>query len=137
MCTTLYGLSRYDLIMDIEKQILDHEQEQARMRAVLRQGYAELIERIDEEIQAGATAGMFVAKISALKELGRLYQTHEKPGQAGKLTELQVSKLLEAERARTRAEVLEEVKAASRAALTQGSVGVREALIELSDKSLS
>ena len=123
--------------MDIEKQLLDHEEQSARMREVLRHGYSALIERLDDEIEAGATAGLFVAKISALKELGRLYQVHERPGAAGKLTESQVSKLLEAERARTRAEVLEEVKALRANAVSQGHVGVREALLELSDKSLS
>jgi hypothetical protein len=123
--------------MDMERQILDHEEQSAKMREVLRLGYSELIERIDEEIEAGATAGMFVAKISALKELGRLYQTHERPGQAGKLTEVQVARMLEAERVRVRLEVLEEVKAMRQTAITSGAVGVREALIELSDKSLS
>jgi hypothetical protein len=134
LCTTLY---RYPDGMDIERQLLDHEEQSAKMREVLRLGYNELIARLDDEIAAGATAGLFVAKIAAMKELGRLYQTHEKPGQAGKLTELQVSKLLEAERVQVRAQVLAEVKSMRQQALTSGAVGVREALIELSDKSLS
>lgn len=121
----------------MEQVTADHEEQSARMREVLRTSLASLVEKIDDQLDVDPTAGMVMAKIAALRELGRLYQTSERPGQTGKLTELQVSKLLEAERARTRLEVLEELKQSRQNSLESGSRGVRESLLELSDKSLS
>ena len=121
--------------MDIEQYNTDHEAQTARVREFLAVELKGLIDTVKAQIAFDPTAGMITALIAAYRELGRNYQTQEKPG-GGRLTEVQVSRLIEEARLAERARVLEEVRGESRRALDSAGTGVREALIALSDKSL-
>jgi predicted transcriptional regulator len=123
--------------MDDIELITDHEDKSQRARAYLSQEYQDLINALKAEIEDEPTAGMLAVLVSALKAYGELYQVRTAPGASGKLTEVQVSRLIQAAVAEERARVLEEVKASQRAALSQASGDVRENLKALSDKSLS
>lgn len=120
--------------MDTAQQ-QDHASRAEEVRAHIAHELTGLIEVIKAELRDGATAGMTVALIAAYKELGRLYQTHERPGGRG-LTETQVARMLAADRAQQRVELEAEQRASARLALERGAVDVREALAALSDKSL-
>jgi hypothetical protein len=123
--------------MDDIELITDHEDKSQRARAYLSQEYQDLINALKAEIEDEPTAGMLAVLVSALKAYGELYQVRTAPGSSGKLTEVQVSRLIQAAVSEERTRVLEEVKASQRAALSQASGDVRENLKALSDKSLS
>lgn len=123
--------------MDDIELITDHEDKSQRARAYLSQEYQDLINALKAEIEDEPTAGMLAVLVSALKAYGELYQVRTAPGGSGKLTELQVSRLIAAAVNEERARVLEEVKQASRQALDRAGTDVREGLKALSDKSLS
>ncbi len=121
--------------MDMEQYTDDHDAQSRRVRDFLALELKGLIDTLKAQIQFDPSAGMITALIAAYRELGRNYQTHERPG-GGRLTELQVSRLIEAERLAERARVLDEVNASQRGMLQQAGTSVRESLIALSDKSL-
>jgi hypothetical protein len=126
--------------MDDIELITDHEAKSIQARQFLSSEYRELINAIKAAIDFDPTdpsPSMLAVLVAALKGYGELYQVKTPPGQSGKLTEIQVSRLIQAAVAEERTRVLEEVKASQRQALSQASGDVRENLKALSDKSLS
>lgn len=126
--------------MDDIELISDHEEKSTQARQYLSAEYRELINAVKASLDFDPhdpSPGLLAVLVSALKAYGELYQVRTAPGASGKLTELQVSRLIQAAVSEERARVLEEVKASQRAALSQASGDVRENLKALSDKSLS
>lgn len=113
-----------------------HEVKAVKAREFLAHEYEELISSLKGQASFEPTAGILAVLVSALKAYGELFQVKQAPGERGKITEVQAAKMLAAERERTRAEVLEEVKASREAMLGAAQAGVRESLIALSEKSL-
>lgn len=125
--------------MDDIEIVDDHADKSRQARDFLAHEFKDLINAIKAELDlnpAEVTAGMLAVLVSALKGYGDLYQVKQGPGQSGKLTELQVSRLIQAAVSEERARVLEEVKAGQQQALMKASGDVRENLKALSDKSL-
>ena len=114
---------------------MDHDARVEETRAFLAGKLQQLIEKLEAQIEYDPTAGMAAALIQAYRELGRLYQTSERPGGKG-LTEAAVARMLESERARVRAETIVELTSARKALEGSAVQDVREALKALSDKSL-
>lgn len=125
--------------MDDIELITDHEDKSQQAREYLAHEFKDLINALKDQMdmdQGSVTAGMLSVLVSALKGYGDLYQVKQAPGQSGKLTELQVSKLIAAAVSEERLRVLEEVKAGQQEALLRAGGNVRENLKALSDKSL-
>jgi hypothetical protein len=122
--------------MDDIELITDHEDKSQRARDYLSQEYKDLINAVKDHVDLDPTPGMLAVLVSALKAFGELYQVRTAPGASGKLTELQVSRLIQAAVSEERTRVLEEVKSVQRQALKRASGDVRENLKALSDKSL-
>jgi hypothetical protein len=122
--------------MDDIELITDHEDKSQRARDYLSQEYKDLINAVKDHVDLDPSPGMLAVLVSAMKAYGELYQVRTAPGASGKLTELQVSRLIQAAVSEERARVLEEVKLSQRQALSQASGDVRENLKALSDKSL-
>lgn len=125
--------------MDDIELITDHEDKSQQAREYLAHEFKDLINALKDQMdmdQGSVTAGMLSVLVSALKGYGDLYQVKTPPGQQGRLTELQVSKLIAAAVAEERLRVLEEVKAGQQQALMKAGGDVRENLKSLSDKSL-
>jgi hypothetical protein len=122
--------------MDDIELIADHEDKQLRAREYLSQEYRDLVNAIKDHVELEPSPGMLAVLVSALRAYGELYQVRTAPGGSGKLTELQVSRLIQAAVSEERQRVLEEVRAGERQALTRASGDVREALRALSEKSL-
>lgn len=122
--------------MDDIELVTDHEDKSQRAREYLSQEFKDLINALKDQIDMEPTAGMIAVLVSALKGYGDLYQVKQAPGASGKLTELQVSRLIQAAVSEERARVLDEVKAGQQQALMKAGGDVREALKALSDKSL-
>lgn len=123
-------------VMNEVEIIADHEAKSEQARSYLSQEYKDLINAVKDHVDMEPTPGMLAVLVSALKAYGELYQVRTAPGGAGKLTELQVSRLIQAAVSEERARVLEEVKQTRQAALSQASGDVREGLKALSEKSL-
>jgi len=122
--------------MDDIELISDHDDRSARARDYLSQEYKDLVNALKAQIDMEPTAGMLAVLVSVLKAYGDLYQVRTPPGGQGKLTEIQVSRLVQAAVSEERARVLEEGRAERQRALSQASGDVRESLRSLSDKSL-
>lgn len=125
--------------MDDIELITDHEDKSQQAREYLAHEFKDLINALKDQMdmdQGSVTAGMLSVLVSALKGYGDLYQVKTPPGQQGRLTELQVSKLIAAAVSEERLRVLEEVKAGQQQALMKAGGDVRENLKSLSDKSL-
>lgn len=125
--------------MDDIELITDHEDKSQQAREYLAHEFKDLINALKDQMdmdQGSVTAGMLSVLVSALKGYGDLYQVKTPPGQQGRLTELQVSKLIAAAVSEERLRVLEEVKAGQQQALMKAGGDVRENLRSLSDKSL-
>lgn len=125
--------------MDDIELITDHEGKSQQAREYLAHEFKDLINALKDQMdmdQGSVTAGMLSVLVSALKGYGDLYQVKTPPGQQGRLTELQVSKLIAAAVSEERLRVLEEVKAGQQQALMKAGGDVRENLKSLSDKSL-
>lgn len=122
--------------MDELQIVNDHTEASNRARDFLAHEYKDLINALKAQIEIEPTAGMLSVLVNAFKGYGDLYQVKQPPGQQGKLTELQVSRLIQAAVESERQRVLEEVKASRQAALGQASQSVQESLKALSDKSL-
>lgn len=122
--------------MDDIELITDHEDKSQRARDYLSQEYKDLINAVKDHVDLDPSPGMLAVLVSALKAFGELYQVRTAPGASGKLTELQVSRLIQAAVSEERTRVLEEVKMSQRQALNRASGDVRENLKALSDKSL-
>lgn len=140
LCTTLYRIlhERMSDMNEVEV-VTDHEAKSEQARSFLSQEFRDLINAIKDQMdddRGSVTAGMIAVLVSALKGYGDLYQVRERPGASGKLTELQVSRLIQAAVSEERARVLEEVKAARQESVTRAGGDVREALRALSEKSL-
>ena len=121
--------------MDDLELITDHEDRSTRAREYLSQEYRDLINALKAQIEDEPTAGMLAVLVSALKAYGEMYQVRAAPG-AGKMTEIQVSRLIAAAVAQERREVLESVRQERLASASRAGVDVREGLKALSDKSL-
>lgn len=124
------------MVMDDIELITDHQDKSQQAREYLSHEFKDLINSLKDHIDLEPTAGMLSVLVSALKAFGELYQVKQAPGQSGKLTELQVSRLIQAAVSEERARVLEEVKAGQQQALMKAGGDVRENLKALSDKSL-
>lgn len=122
--------------MDDIELITDHQNKSEQARTYLAQEYRDLINALKSQIDLDPTAGMLAVLVSAFKGYGELYQVKQPPGQQGRLTEVQVSRLIQAAVVEERARVLEEVKVGQRQALMKAGGDVRENLRSLSDKSL-
>lgn len=122
--------------MDDIELVHDHVEASNRARQYLAHEYQELINGLKAQIDDEPTAGMLAVLVSALKGYGDLYQVKQPPGQQGRLTELQVSKLIAAAVESERQRILEESKAERQRAVGQASGSVQDALRSLSDKSL-
>lgn len=122
--------------MDDIELINDHEGKSQQAREYLAHEFKDLVNALKEQIDMEPTAGMIAVLVQALKAYGDLYQVKTPPGAQGRLTELQVSRLIQAAVIEERARVLEEVKAGQQQALMRAGGDVRENLRSLSDKSL-
>jgi hypothetical protein len=122
--------------MDELQIVEDHSEASSRAREFLAHEYKDLINALKAQIDIEPTAGLLAVLVNAFKGYGDLYQVKAPPGQQGKLTELQVSRLIQAAVSEERQRVLEEVKASRQAAVGQASSSVQESLKALSDKSL-
>lgn len=122
--------------MDDIEIVNDHQGRSIEAREYLAHEFKDLINALKDQIDMEPTAGMLSVLVNALKAYGDLYQVKQAPGASGKLTELQVSRLIQAAVSEERARVLEEVKAGQQQALMRASGDVRENLRSLSDKSL-
>lgn len=122
--------------MDIDRHAgMDHEQRTEDVRVFLTGELRGLIDDLKGQLQFDMSAGMTTALIAAYRELGRLYQAHDRPGGKG-LSEVAVARMLEQARLEARNEVLAELVAGKQKALESATSTVRESLIALSDKSL-
>ncbi len=121
--------------MDDLELITDHEDRSMRAREYLSAEYRDLINGLKAQIEDEPTAGMLAVLVAALKAYGEMYQVRQPPG-AGKMTEIQVSRLIAAAVAQERREVLEEVRQRQIESASRAGLDVRENLRALSDKSL-
>lgn len=121
--------------MDDLELITDHEDRSVRAREYLSQEYRDLINALKAEIEDEPTAGMLAVLVSALKAYGEMYQVRAAPG-AGKITEVQMARMIAAAVDQERTRVLEAVRQERLEAASQAGRDVRENLKALSDKSL-
>lgn len=122
--------------MDDIELVNDHAEASNRARDFLAHEYKDLINGLKAQIELEPTAGLLAVLVNAFKGYGDLYQVKNAPGQQGRLTELQVSRLIAAAVESERARMLEEMRRDTRQLSNQAGVDVREGLKALSDKSL-